>query len=818
MRNQKRLPCAHVTALTIAGSALMIVGCIKSDSLGQVDSPDGGITSTGGSAVDPGPVNNPFVGVPEPYSGVVDGACTLPASSYQFKYAQGYTPDPAVKQTVRTLMSKMTLSDKATQMRGMAYGSAGSTQMTDVQRSKDTKSIRGFHYRDGSRGMNLAEDMNGTAPNAGTINGTKVGFSTAFPVSMARGAAFDLDLEYAIGEAIGDEMLAAKETVLLAPHMNLLRHPCWGRAQETYGEDPFHLGRMASAMTWGIQQHVAATAKSFMAYSIENGRDFNNSVLDEQTLREIYGRHFRMVVQDGGVASVMASYNKVNGTKSGENAHMLTDILRTDFGFQGFVMTELWGLSPQVNVSVGTNALRSYAISSLKAGLDVELPWSLNYSMLETIVKYQTGLTEADIDASVARILEQKVRFNAHNLTGGVGLGTARTTYKNSRIGNDAAHLALAEKAALESMVLLKNDNQTLPISASVKKVAVLGARVPFQTMNDGRFSSEYLDFAKDVNTGDRGSSRVFHDPAKGIDPFTGIRAAAPSGATVVAGATIDLAKDADFIVVIAGLTAGDEGEEYTRAGDRESLALDTKQTSVQFQNLQNNLILAAAALGKPMVVVLEGGSVIDLPWLAAVPAVVMAWYPGMRGGQALGQLLFGQASFSGKLPFTWGRQLSDYPDFKQPEGNTAFDYYVGYRYFDHANLSPLFPFGHGQSYTTFEYRKLELPCSAVTRGSAFPIAVTVANTGTVAADEIVMVFVSFPNTQARRAAKELKGFERVSLQPGEEKSVVLHLRTTDLDYWDTASSQWVIEAGTVNILAGPNASRLPLTGSITIQ
>ena len=162
--------------------------------------------------------------------------------------------------------------------------------------------------------MNLGEDMDGAAPNAGDRRtASSVGYSTAFPVSMARGAAFDLDLEYAIGEAIGDEMQAAKQTLLLAPCMNMLRHPCWGRAQETYGEDPFHLGRLASAMTVGVQQHVAACAKHFMAYDIENGRDDNNSQLDEQTLREIYGRHFRMVVQDGGVASVMASYNLVNG-------------------------------------------------------------------------------------------------------------------------------------------------------------------------------------------------------------------------------------------------------------------------------------------------------------------------------------------------------------------------------------------------------------------------------------------------------------------------------------------------------------------------
>src|SRR4029079_7012185 len=207
----------------------------------------------------------------------------------------------------------------------------------------------------------------GASQNAAVVNGEHVGFSTVFPVSMARGAAFDLDLEYAIGEAIGDEMQAAKQTLLLAPCMNVLRHPYWGRAQETYGEDPFHVGRLATAMTIGVQEHIAANAKHFMAYDIEVSRDVNNSQLDEQTLREIYGRHFRMVVQDGGVASVMASYNRINGEKSTANGHLLTDILRTDFGFKGFVLSDWWAMKPMVNAATDPNLLKGYAATSCGA-------------------------------------------------------------------------------------------------------------------------------------------------------------------------------------------------------------------------------------------------------------------------------------------------------------------------------------------------------------------------------------------------------------------------------------------------------------------
>jgi beta-glucosidase len=754
-------------------------------------------------------------------SGSNDGAtalvCVGATNADQFKYAPGYLPDPALLKRVSDTLSTMSLTDEATQMRGMPYGSAAAVQMTDVQRSRDTASIRGFRYRDGSRGVNLAEDMDGTIPNAGTVNGTKVGYSTVFPVGVARGAAFDLDLEYAVGEAIGDEMQAAKQTVLVGPCVDVLRHPLWGRAQESYGEDPFHVGRLGSAMVIGVQRHIAASATHFAAYSIENGRAINNSVLDEQTLREMYARHMRMVIRDGGVASVMASYNKVNGIKSTANQHLLTEILRADFGFRGFVMSDFWAMDSGAIVSA-VNVLKGNAIAGVRAGLDVEIPWSLNYGQLEGIVNSNGGLTKADIDTSAARILEQKFRFNAQNLSGNVGLGTPVTTYKNGAILNNQSHIDLAQKAALESMVLLKNDSGTLPISKGVRKVAVLGAKVPYSTSNDSQATKSYINFATDVNTGDMGSSRAFFNPGAGIGPYDGIRKAAPSGVAVVTGSDVAVAADADFIVVIAGLTAGDEGEEYTLAGDRMSLALDAKQTDPQYANIQNKLIASAAALGKPMVVGLEGGSAIDMPWLSSVPAVVMAWYPGMVGGAALGHLLWGDVSFSGKLPFSWPRQLSDLPEFSGSYGSTSFDYYAGYRYYDKNHITPLFPYGHGLSYASFEYRRIELPCGSVKKDSAFPVRVTLANTGSIDADETVMVFVSYPNTQARRPAKELKGFARVSLKAGEETTTTVYIRASDLDYWNgDMSGSWVIEADTVQVQVGPNAGNLPLAGAITV-
>jgi beta-glucosidase len=779
-------------------------------------------------------------------------ACSASNASVRLKYTDGYTPSKADQDTVKGLMGSLNLADKAWQMRGTRYGAAGQTQMSDTQRSLDVPldnpTIRGFHYRDASRGMNLAEDMNGHLLTAGFEPGstTPVGWATAFPVSMARGAAFDLDLEYAIGEAIGDEMMAAKETLLLAPCMNILRHPLWGRAQETYGEDAFQIGRLSSAMTLGVQQHIAANAKHFMAYDIEKGRDQNDMTLDQQTLRETYGRHFRMVVQDGGVASVMASYNRVNGDKSSVDQHTLTDVLRTDFGFQGFILSDWWAMDPQGDTTRQTSYYASQAIKGMTAGLDVELPWSLNYSMLESIVQTGGGLSQGAIDAAASRVLLQKVRFQVWDLARNTfGLGSPKTKFDQLHgkiVYQCDGHVDLARKAAIESMVLLKNSGNALPISSSVTRVAVLGATVPYKTQNNSGNSKSsvtntVVNFTKDVRSGDLGSSRVFSDPALEIGPFDGIKAAAPSSVSVVtSSAPIDsvaaaqgigsdsAVSSADFIVVIAGLTAEDEGEDYTGASDRSSFALDAKQDA-KHQNIQNSLITSVAALGKPMVVVLEGGSIIDMPWLAQVPAVVMAWYPGMVGGDAMGRLLWGQYkgdgpqyNFAGKLPITWG-QLGDYPEFKATTGPTIADYYLGYRYFDINNKTPVFPFGYGLSYTTFAYSNLQVGCTDMSQGAVMPVYVNVKNAGDKPGDEIVFLFVSFPNSKATRRTtiRELKGFARVNLAAGQEKQVMIPVRLKDLDYYDQDKGQWVVEDGNINIMVGGDPSKL-LNTSVNVH
>jgi beta-glucosidase len=804
------------------GLALTTAACSHLKPGGDLDTYPGGdgsvtwpVTFDGGT---------PLVGDAGPP--VTKTACS--DSTYADPWTPGYASDKAAESTVQSLVDEMTNTELADQMRGTTTG--GLTNFADIFRSPEdpTKGIRGFHFRDGPRGVCLAAEL----PEG------KNGYSTAFPVPEARAAAFDMDLEYQIGEAIADEVVASIDptngqhnNLVLAPVINILRHPAWGRAQETYGEDSFLLGRMGTAFTAGAQTYIPACAKHFAAYDIEDGRSANNSRMDEQTLREHYAAHFGMVVRDAGVSCIMAAYNLVTvpldgtPTKSAADKHLLTDILRGDFGYEGFVLSDWWAMSPGTAFAT-TDTLQANAAAGVSAGMDMELPWSYNYAELEAISGPNGSIEPFQILESSSRILRQKYRFNVANLGKPiVGLRAPTTTFSQlDSIENNADHIALARRTAIEGMVLLKNDNATLPIKrSSVKTVAVVGGSVNFH-LNFGNLNGT-IDFTTEVRLGDLGSSRVFSDPAKSSGPFAGIQAAAGSSIQVVRGNDASIAQNADFVVVVVGLTPEDEGEEYTGAGDRFSFALDAK--SMNHPTLQNDLVKAVAALHKPMAVVIEAGSVIDMPWLSQVPAVVMAWYPGMDGGNALGQLLFGDADFGGKLPMTWPQKWTDEPPFTQGS-TTDFDYYVGYQYFDHYLKTPrgdgsfpappLFPFGYGLSYTTFSYGNLQVPCSTVSQNGVVYVQADVTNTGPVAGDDVAFLFVSYPGATARRPVKELKGFQRVSLDPGQTKRVTLPLRISDLRYWDNAAAQWQPSTGTVQIMVGPSSDNLPLKDTLTVQ
>ena len=813
-------------------------------------------------------------------------ACT-DSPTYTLSYSPGYSDAEhqrylAMAQSLRGQMTNLT--QKAEQLRGVFSGE-GSPNWEDIQRSfdNDDLQIRGWQYRDGPRGLNIDQPVSvGDDRNS---PGTKVaehGSATAFPVPVARGAAFDVGLEFRIGQAMGDELVAANMSMFLVPCVNILRHPFWGRAQETYGEDSFLLGRIGTGQTAGIQQYSAACAKHWAANNIERDRWIVNSQLEPRTLREIYGRHFEMIVQDGGVACVMAAYNSINGTKATQNKELLTTILRGEFGFKGLVLSDWWAMPGYSTSTLDTTTRTNNARDALMAGLDIEVPWSLNYKVIDEGL-VPASVPESLINEHVDRVLAQKLRFKAHVMGQRVGLKAPTSTYvvgSNgvSRITNNDDHIAIAEEAARKSMVLLKNcpmtdkgcavpatdDSNVLPIkpvagTGAVTKIAVVGPTISYcndatgpgiQYCNQDHTNKGTINFATGIRTGDTGSSRVNVDLERSVSPFAGVceavggtvdRAISPTACaggsqfTVTTATTaggdvtpaVAAAQAADVVVVVVGLTPYNEGEQYN-GNDRDNLSLDGKDHGRGYGMLNTRLVDDIAKLGKPMVVVIEAGAVVDMPWLANVPAVVMAWYPGMVGGRALGKLLLGTENFSGKLPVTWPMDASQYPTFDDmPSGTTRMDYFLGYRRFDMMKLTPRYSFGYGLSYARFHYANLQVPCSSVTKNGVVEVKVDVANTSPRGGDEVVMLFVRFPTGPAgtpSRSVKELKGFYRVGLDGlgqtsdcrhgdattpcASTKRITIPVRVRDLKYYDTAvtPNRWDVQPGEYRIVVAPSS------------
>ncbi|MEZ4316176.1 MAG: glycoside hydrolase family 3 C-terminal domain-containing protein [Myxococcota bacterium] len=480
-------------------------------------------------------------------------------------------PDSGVEAEIAALLADLTLEEKIDQLHGSGAPDADGFWTTP---DNDRLDLRGFRMSDGPRGLTA-------------------GVASTFPVAMARGATFDPELEREVGRAIGAETAARGGDVLLAPAMNILRHPGWGRAQETYGEDVHHLGAMAVAFVEGAQEHVLASAKHYAANSIEDTRLEVDVQVSERALREVYLPHFRRVVQEGRVASVMSAYNRVNGAYCSENAPLLS-ILKDEWGFDGFVESD-W--------IYGTRS----TVEAANAGLDIEMPGGRYFGepLLEAV---QDGtVAEGVVDAAVTRVLRKK-------------LGRRDLVVPGPEVVDSAEHRALARRVAEQSIVLLENDG-VLPLQPGAS-IALIG------------------ELATVANLGDDGSSAS--TPSAAVSPLAGLQAA---GANVTWSADASGAVGADVAVVVVGLTADDEGEAILPGvgGDRDTLGLSAEHVA---------LVTAVAAVHDRVVVVLEGGSALTVePWVDDVEAVLMAWYPGEEGGAALASVLLGEVAPSGRLP-----------------------------------------------------------------------------------------------------------------------------------------------------------------------
>ena len=593
--------------------------------------------------------------------------------------------------------------------------------------------------------------------------------ATCFPTASAVANSWDAALGEEIGAALGEEAAAQEVSVALGPGLNMKRNPLCGRSFEYFSEDPYLAGKLAAGYIRGIQSKgVAACPKHFAVNSQETRRMASDSIVDERTLREIYLTGFEIAVKEGHPRSIMSSYNLVNGTYANENKHLLMEILRGEWGFDGAVITD-WG---------GSN---DHALG-VKNGSTLEMPAPGGDSVRELLAAVESGkISESDIDARLSELLPLVFDTKA-------ALDAAPREF------DAAAHHALARRAAEESLVLLKNEGSLLPLAAGAK-VAVIGdfAKNPrYQGAGSSMVNSTQVDVLLD---------KLINSELNVIGYQQGFdRHGKPDAA--LQKSACELATQADTVVLCMGLDEIAESEGL----DRSNLRLAQNQV---------DLLQAVAAVNPKIVVVLYSGSVVETPWLDNCQALLYAALGGQAGAGAVADALTGKVNPCGKLAETWPLAYADVPsaaDFATRRKTVEYreGLYIGYRYFTTAEKAVRFPFGYGMSYTTFAYSDM----AADEQG----VSLTVTNTGSVAGTEIVQLYVAKKNSELFRPAKELKGFARVTLAPGEKQRITIMLDDKALRFWNVKANRWEIEGGEYEMLVGASVEDIRLCEKISVH
>ena len=593
--------------------------------------------------------------------------------------------------------------------------------------------------------------------------------ATCFPTASAVANSWDAALGEEIGAALGEEAAAQEVSVVLGPGLNMKRNPLCGRSFEYFSEDPYLAGKLAAGYIRGIQSKgVAACPKHFAVNSQETRRMASDSIVDERTLREIYLTGFEIAVKEGHPRSIMSSYNLVNGTYANENKHLLMEILRGEWGFDGAVITD-WG---------GSN---DHALG-VKNGSTLEMPAPGGDSVRELLAAVESGkISESDIDARLSELLPLVFDTKA-------ALDAAPREF------DAAAHHALARRAAEESLVLLKNEGSLLPLAAGAK-VAVIGdfAKNPrYQGAGSSMVNSTQVDVLLD---------KLINSELNVIGYQQGFdRHGKPDAA--LQKSACELATQADTVVLCMGLDEIAESEGL----DRSNLRLAQNQV---------DLLQAVAAVNPKIVVVLYSGSVVETPWLDNCQALLYAALGGQAGAGAVADALTGKVNPCGKLAETWPLAYADVPsaaDFATRRKTVEYreGLYIGYRYFTTAEKAVRFPFGYGMSYTTFAYSDM----AAGEQG----VSLTVTNTGSVAGTEIVQLYVAKKDSELFRPVKELKGFARVTLAPGEKQRITIMLDDKAFRFWNVKANRWEIEGGEYELLVGASVEDIRLCEKISVH
>ena len=662
---------------------------------------------------------------------------------------------------IQALISQMTLEEKASLLSGGDFWHTKAVERLGIPATM---------VSDGPHGLRKQDDK---ADHLGVNDSIK---AVCFPAACATTASFDPELVRKMGEAIGDSCQHERLSVVLGPAINIKRSPLCGRNFEYFSEDPYLAGKMATAYIQGVQsRNVGVSVKHFALNNQEHRRMSSSSDCDERTMREIYFPAFEMAVKEAQPWTVMCSYNRINGTFASENRWLLTDVLRKEWGFQGYVMSD-WGAV-------------SNRPAGVHAGLDLEMPASGGINDAKIVEAVRAGtLDEKDVDLCCERILNIVYRYTENA--------------KPETPWDQEAQHALAADIAAECMVLLKNEKNLLPL-AKDEQVAFIGefAEKPrFQGGGSSHINSfkttSALEAAKEA-----GLQVVY---ARGYSVKEDAATEAQIAEAVAA------AKAARVAVVFAGLPDAYESEGY----DRKNMDMPA---------CQNQLIEAVAAANPNTVVVLHNGAPVAMPWIDRVAAVLEAYLGGQAVGTATVRVLYGDVNPSGHLAESFPLKLQDNPSYLYFGGDArATEYregiFVGYRYYDKKDMEVLFPFGYGLSYTTFEYSNLRLSAQEIRDTDELTVTVTVKNTGSRAGKAVAQLYVGDVESDAIRPLRELKGFAKVALAPGESRDVTFTLNKRSFASWNEKIHDWHVESGDFTIQVGASSRELPLCACVRVQ
>ncbi len=675
------------------------------------------------------------------------------------------------KQEINDLLKQMTLEEKAALCAG--------ADMWKTKRVPRLEVDSVFMY-DGTNGIRKPGDTG----ELGVF--TENTPATCYPTGSALGASWNVELLAEIGRALGVEGRSMQVDLLLGPGINMKRSPLGGRNFEYYSEDPYLSGELGAAFVNGLQSEgVGASLKHYACNNQETEKMVMSSEVDERTLREIYLSAFERVIRKADPWTVMCSYNLINGEYASENDHLLREILREEWGYDGVVMSDWTAVYDRVK--------------SLKAGLDLEMPGPAHYHAARLVAAVETGeLDEETLDRSVGRLLMLHEKVQA----GRSGARMLRSDESGNQIRPTDLH-ELARRAAAECIVLLKNERGVLPLpEQSLDSLAVIGqlARAPrYQGGGSARVTPTRLDIPYDEIV------RLAGDQVR-VSFAEGYRDEAIADEALIEE-SVALARQADAAVLFVGYPEGSESEGFDSAG-------------IDLPAQQVKLIQAVSAVQPNCVVVLSNGSAVAMePWIGGVPTVVETWLAGQAAGSAVADVLFGRVNPSGKLSETFPVKLSDNPSYLSFGGEAGKAVYteglfVGYRYYDKKELAPQFPFGHGLSYTTFEYSDMQVTGDA----DGVTVRGRIRNTGEREGKEAAQLYLRDEACPRIRPIRELKGFRKVNLQPGEEQEIEFVLEPRDFSYYDPDLKCWTADTGFFEIAIGSSSRDIRLSRRIHLE